>query len=366
MRYLCFFCLLAPVTWAQVELEHPVFSEGESRIAGSGRFHFTEERVFAASVYLLHVFDYQGNCLEEYDLQEGWRFANFTVTPNESQIIVSATKRVESGGVTSLDFQTVFFDTDPQARIRAEMKARAGSEQKGEASTCRKVFDPQISQPDKAYFRNIFALPDGEILANIWHGHATPEKPSRTDSFQVLSLQKIRFLNRSDCCGQAPGYQVDFVGNRLYRRIFEPKSLLAANIRLIMGQSPDGNKLFFVHPMETLVRVVQRGKSGTFRRGNDLQLNLPNFKHVPDDAKDIRQEDVSVIEGFLCLPHDKILVVYRSDTKGNITMRLQDEHGGIPIEMDVPSSRAYVGASNNIAYFLDMEGNFSSLEAVDF
>jgi hypothetical protein len=365
MRYLFIFCLLSSPIWAQIELEHSVFNPGDyNRLVSSERFHFTSERIYVAGRYILHAFDYQGVCQEEFDPGESWRFANFTVTAGQDQIIASMTKRVGSGEELSLDYQMVLFDTELAAGKRAKANARGHLGESGEVRARKRIFDPRLAQPEKAYFRNLFALPDGDILANVWQGYGSSEKPSSTKGMRMVSLQKIRLLDRLISDNQSDGLLVDFVDKPLYTRFFEAKSALTAYKRIIMAQSSSGGKLFFVHPMETVVGVVHRTKFGRLERDHNLNLRLPNFRSVENDVKNIRREDVSLIEGFLCLPDDKFLVIYRPGFKSDIIMRLQDAAGESQVEMDISSSWIYAGANNNVTYFIDSESNFTTLEEV--
>jgi hypothetical protein len=349
MKYFSYFCLFVLPTWAQVELGCPVFSTEESRIADTGRFFFAEDRIYAAGIYVIHAFDYNGVCQEEYNLEEGWRFANFTVIPSQGQLVASTTKRVISSGSIALDFRMVFFETGPQS---FEANKKIG-------------FDPRLAEPSRAYFRNVYALPSGDIFANVWEGYNTPGKPASLNGVRVLSLQKIRFIDQPGSRDQASGYLIDFVGKPLYRRIFEPHSRLSSNKQLLMTQSQSGERLYFLHPQETVVRVLDRDKSGVFKRINDLQLDLPSFQHVSITEESEKREG-SHIEGFLSLAEDKFLVVYKPSSGGDAHMSLQDEQGRNVSAWASSLSGVYVGTNGNIAYYFKMDGDTSILEEVPF
>ncbi len=336
----------------------------EMRIS-SERFQLTSDRVYIAGRDRLYIFSNTGNFEGSISVEKGpstteggpsW-IANFHVLEGREAIYMSTMKVAPEGGFF---YHMKFFDLDGEFLGTG--------------------VNPNAPDPEQAYFRQMWELPDGTLLAtNYW-------SPDRNGKNFAIELRKIDL--DSDGTNRIT---IHYEGGPLYRRFFDGRSYLSGNKSLVLKTftREDETQIAFVHPYERSLNVRMLHQS--FERPDHLakfsayssnsrpfvSMNLPAFNDTsPEQSYGKLPADLAKRPGTVVdiLPtQDGTLILYRANPTVQLQVKLCDKYGRA-VQNDAIKATSetlqandmgvYIGHSENKLHFY-MNGAEPRIQTVD-
>lgn len=163
---------------------------------------------------------------------KNWYISNFTVLPGRDLICISLQ--------TGKDYKMVF--TDLEAR---EVKGYG--------------IDSTLPDPTQAGFRQLFALQDGSLIANV-------SKRGTSYGKHSMILREVGIYPVGD------EYQIEYLGE-VESRYFETDSRLYADTKVVLNQLPDG-RVVFAYRQTPRINFYHRGDEDFFEKKGYVSLAL--------------------------------------------------------------------------------------------
>ena len=319
----------------------------------------SEAHIYVDGRDKITMFNRDGDKLATHQLDSGW-IANFTVIERsplvdsgKDLLVVSTVMEVEEfGSVAYLDYRMLFFSCD-----------ETSIHYKGVG------YDPNIPNPRQAYFRNLYVLPDGRLIANIWNRNYK----------SALFLQEVLF-NKTDGADYADdnstaqkGFEIGYLGTRpLFRRFVPPGSPLASDKSVVVSGTENG-RIFISYALQNVVHILDPDSQGDYAL-NRIKLSLADFK-MPKGSID--QPGVhlpkghSLIRGLYATSNGSYMVAYEPDSEDRSAyFQKTQSNWQVPLNTGLQrktASKIFVGFYDGQKYFHRLENghHYLDMEPID-
>lgn len=309
----------------------------------------TSEQIYLAEFDRLNTFDMEGNLINQLDLEDisyleeaqSPRISNFTPLSKKHGYKVFLVVTGLKQGAREYFFRSFLLGEDGHS---AEL-----------------IYDSRLTDPKAVYFRNVFELPDGRLIANCFNGKI------ERNQFAV-ELREITLIeaNQSYFPGVEdwePGLEAA-MGEPLFRKFFDVGSPMQDHKQVLVSQAKGKEgPVYLVYPYETRIHILD---SEDVRKTGFAHFDIPGnlAKDGPIDTQSGTKPNFK-ITGFLATDNG-FSFVYELGAGNQKHLRLMNPVSGkrpIATEMTIDTTEhgqklatSYAGSVEGKVYFYRKEG----------
>ena len=267
---------------------------GGVEYASAELVQYTRDRIFTDGFDTIHVFDRKGKHINSFPLDSEEWVSDMAVSDIHGVVMVSTLRKHYDGKtVVGLIPCLRFLDLD--------------------GNYIGLGYDPGLRNPSQIYFRDLTSLPDGMLIAN----------KLRKDSLgQAVELSEIR-LHETDGSSYTngrqpavPGYEIEYVGQPLFVKAFQPGSPIERNKKILITYSPYDNAIYYSFAVKPEIRRIDRGLQKGNSESSPRLITLTGFRKQEEINKRKDIADVtSLIRGFRALPNGGFVIAHEPNPK---------------------------------------------------